>query len=103
MFQLQRNILATCPRVTRFKIDWGDGGETNDGENQPPSTNTGNESNQMGMDGDKHGISKEGTTEFNGTVLCGSTTDSNGMDLAAASKVFAAQSSAAVVEEPMQM
>ena len=21
--QLQRNILATCPRVTRFKIDWG--------------------------------------------------------------------------------
>ena len=103
MFQLQRNILATCPRVTRFKIDWGDGGETNDGENQPPSTNTGNESNQMGMDGDKHGISKEWTTEFNGTVLCGSTTDSNGMDLAAASKVFAAQSSAAVVEEPMQM
>jgi len=22
--KLQRNILATCPRVTRFKIDWGD-------------------------------------------------------------------------------
>lgn len=25
LLQLQRNILATCPRVTRFKIDWGGG------------------------------------------------------------------------------
>lgn len=46
-FQLQRNILATSPRVTRFKIDWGDG---EDGENVPPPTNTENESNQMAID-----------------------------------------------------
>ena len=32
-FQLQRNILATVPRVTRFKIDWGEG-QSN--ENKPP-------------------------------------------------------------------
>lgn len=27
--------MATCPRVTRFKIDWGDG-EGGNNENQPP-------------------------------------------------------------------
>ena len=40
--QLQRNILATCPRVTRFKIDWGDsGGASGSNENQPPVTEEG--------------------------------------------------------------
>lgn len=42
--QLQRNILATCPRVTRFKIDWDD---NPDSENIPPMQNTETESNQM--------------------------------------------------------
>ncbi|XP_064626786.1 histone chaperone ASF1-like [Lineus longissimus] len=42
--KLQRNILATCPRVTRFKIDWDDNNPN--GENIPPSTmNT--DSNQL--------------------------------------------------------
>jgi hypothetical protein len=45
--QLQRNILATCPRVTRFKIDWGDGEGS---ENVAPVNNTENESNQMAME-----------------------------------------------------
>ena len=100
-YQLQRNILATCPRVTRFKIDWGDGGEANDAENQPPTTNTGNESNQMAMDGDK--ICKDGNNiEFTGSVMCGSTTDSNGLDLASSSK-FATPSSSTAADEPMQM
>lgn len=46
--QLQRNILATCPRVTRFKIDWADM-ETGEGstENVAPPANTESESNQM--------------------------------------------------------
>jgi histone chaperone ASF1 len=34
--KLQRNILATCPRVTRFKIDWGDQEEC---ENLAPVSN----------------------------------------------------------------
>ncbi|XP_064605242.1 histone chaperone asf1b-B-like [Liolophura sinensis] len=42
--KLQRNILATNPRVTRFKIDWD--GNLGD-ENCPPSQNTESESNQM--------------------------------------------------------
>lgn len=42
--RLQRNILATSPRVTRFKIDWDD----NPGvENIPPSSSN-VDSNQMG-------------------------------------------------------
>jgi len=46
--QLQRNILATCPRVTRFKIDWADM-EVGEGssENVAPPANTESESNQM--------------------------------------------------------
>ncbi|GAB1601001.1 histone chaperone asf1b-B-like [Argonauta hians] len=43
--KLQRNILATCPRVTRFKIDWEDSHQ--DSENIPPLNNTDAESNQM--------------------------------------------------------
>lgn len=99
---MQRNILATCPRVTRFKIDWGDG---NDVENQPPASSTGNESNQMAIEGDAgKQVLKESVTGFTGNGLCGSAADSNGMDLAAAAKVFAAQNKAAAAsEEPMQM
>lgn len=36
LFQLQRNILGTQPRVTKFKIDWDD---AKDSENIPPSEN----------------------------------------------------------------
>lgn len=50
--KLQRNILATCPRVTRFKIDWGDGEGIATNENQPPAISFENaESNQMAVDG----------------------------------------------------
>lgn len=50
--KLQRNILATCPRVTRFKIDWADAemGEGCSSENVAPPLNTESESNQMMMD-----------------------------------------------------
>jgi histone chaperone ASF1 len=54
--KLQRNILATCPRVTRFKIDWGD----NEGnENVAPSMSTESESNQMAFDDQKPFSSKD--------------------------------------------
>lgn len=59
--KLQRNILATSPRVTRFKIDWGDG---EDGENVPPSGSTESESNQMASDGQATQM-KEELTEGN--------------------------------------
>ena len=59
---MTRNILATCPRVTRFRIDWNDNPGAEGGavagtsagtsgentENQPPPYNTESESNQMG-------------------------------------------------------
>lgn len=51
LLQLQRNILATCPRVTRFKIDWGD---TEASENVAPSMSTESESNQMLYDGEQN-------------------------------------------------
>lgn len=56
--QLQRNILATCPRVTRFKIDWADM-EVGEGssENVAPPANTESESNQM-MDSSEPMLSK---------------------------------------------
>ena len=106
--QLQRNILATCPRVTRFKIDWGSGDEVGS-ENVPPSTSTENESNQMAVDQQKGGVgtkeetmdaplhskldssgnlplagatsssSNGGGASFNGLLGCAATTtDSNG-------------------------
>lgn len=46
LFQVERNILATNPRVTRFKIDWDDTPGT-DSENVPPTNSTESESNQM--------------------------------------------------------
>lgn len=45
-----RNILATNPRVTRFKIDWDDTQALENGENVPPIQSTGSESNQMAVD-----------------------------------------------------
>ncbi|XP_062596688.1 histone chaperone asf1b-B-like [Saccostrea cucullata] len=44
--KVERNILATNPRVTRFKIDWDDTPAT-DSENVPPTNSTESESNQM--------------------------------------------------------
>ena len=51
--QVERNILATNPRVTRFKIDWDDTAEeaqAADSENVPPMQSTESESNQMAVD-----------------------------------------------------
>ena len=45
-----RNILATSPRVTRFKIDWDDTQVIENGENVPPVHSTGSESNQMAVE-----------------------------------------------------
>ena len=50
IFQLLRNILATSPRVTRFKIDWDDTQAVENGENVPPVHSTGSESNQMAVE-----------------------------------------------------
>lgn len=50
---MQRNILATNPRVTRFKIDW----EDNPGdENVAPLQNT--DSNQMSVVHDQNSMSE---------------------------------------------
>lgn len=50
--RLQRNILATNPRVTRFKIDWDD----NPGvENIPPPQSSNVDSNQMAASEDSVG------------------------------------------------
>ena len=58
VLQLQRNILATCPRVTRFKIDWADM-EMGEGscENVAPPANTESESNHM-MDSSEPVVNK---------------------------------------------
>ncbi|CAH1773610.1 unnamed protein product [Owenia fusiformis] len=47
--KLQRNILATDPRVTRFKIDWDDSGtsQQENAENNPPIRMPENESNLL--------------------------------------------------------
>lgn len=45
--KLVRNILATRPRVTRFKIDWDDNQSLENGENVPPAQSLESESNQM--------------------------------------------------------
>lgn len=50
--KLERSILATQPRVTRFKIDWDDNSSetVENGENIPPAQNPDPESNQMSID-----------------------------------------------------
>lgn len=44
--QLQRNILATSPRVTRFKIDWGESASENNLDSGLDSNQVGECSNQ---------------------------------------------------------
>lgn len=45
---LQRSILATCPRVTRFRIDWNDAGSAGENsENQAPPGSPQQQNNQM--------------------------------------------------------
>ncbi|KAJ8306440.1 hypothetical protein KUTeg_016985 [Tegillarca granosa] len=50
--KLERSILATQPRVTRFKIDWDDNSSetVENAENIPPAQNPDSESNQMSID-----------------------------------------------------
>lgn len=108
---MTRNILATCPRVTRFRIDWNDAADGQPGddhvavsdntENLPPPFHTESESNQMqlGIGGDSllrdssnsnQGLGFGGLTGAlpNGNaaaadkvVLNGSTTDGRNMDV----------------------
>ena len=114
---MTRNILATCPRVTRFRIDWNDtpteqGASGENTENQPPAYNTESESNQMGIElsggGDSLKSDKEGSNMgmTNGSlsdkvILNGSTTDGNNMDIGGAG--FAPKSSTDSREEPSAM
>jgi len=45
--KLQRNILATNPRVTKFKINWDNNPDSSENtENQPPSSDSNIQSNQ---------------------------------------------------------
>ncbi|KAL3869209.1 hypothetical protein ACJMK2_041919 [Sinanodonta woodiana] len=67
--KLQRNILATNPRVTRFKIDWDDSPQEND-ENVAPSRNTESESNQIVPEVNTDVIQKNNAlTESNGSAM----------------------------------
>ena len=78
---MTRNILATNPRVTRFKIDWDDN-QTENGENIPPESNLESESNQMCVDSAQ--ISKTLTEKQNQVVpevnINGSAMNSNSME-----------------------
>ena len=128
---MTRNILATCPRVTRFRIDWNDnpaegaagtsggaGGENT--ENQPPPYNTESESNQMGgmelggggdsLKGDKDSSSNmmppssmsNGFSSSEKVVLNGSTADGSNMDLGGGGG-FAPKTTTDSREEPSAM
>uniref|UniRef100_UPI00358EA922 histone chaperone ASF1-like n=1 Tax=Myxine glutinosa TaxID=7769 RepID=UPI00358EA922 len=62
--KLQRNILASNPRVTRFQINWDDGEKVSELENLPPGSTS-------------HGIASRGTqlprasqTESSGSMDC---------------------------------
>jgi hypothetical protein len=87
--QLQRNILATCPRVTRFKIDWADNemGESCSSENVAPPSNTESESNQMMMDSSDATSVKPAYSSVSGvredSLGCIGATTSNGVAAAA--------------------
>ena len=94
---MTRNILATCPRVTRFRIDWNDnpseqGTSGENTENHPPTYNTESESNQMGIEmsggGDSLKSDKEGSNMMPATnglsekvLVNGSTADGSNMDI----------------------
>ena len=76
-------MLASCPRVTRFKIDWDDSGEN--GENMPPPYNPETESNQMTVD--QQQVSKLGNVLAPAGAMGENTMDGSvsiDMDLAAA-------------------
>lgn len=105
--KLQRNILATCPRVTRFKIDWGD---HEDSENIPPMSNTENESNQMPVD--MESAQKPASTDRLEAAMKGQTSNGKGCsvgvilggsstDLGSSSALCASSNSAE--PEPMQI
>lgn len=76
--KLQRNILATCPRVTRFKIDWGDG-EGGSNENQPPVTTEGL-GDPMECGGSKQGLSENSNMDAPLKQLA-NTDNSNSMEV----------------------
>lgn len=86
--KLQRNLLATSPRVTRFRIDWNDG---ENGENVPPTGQPIEESNQMGFGSAADMMSKIAETSNSGlalsngnsskVVLSATSTDSNSMEV----------------------
>lgn len=105
--KLQRNILATCPRVTRFKIDWGDSGS----ENMPPPSNTENESNHMSTDqagpsSHKCALREEMLEKtLKGTTLPGHTGAEGALAFSTAPEIngFEMAAAQATVVEPMQM
>ena len=105
--QLQRNILATCPRVTRFKIDWGDGEDNI--ENMPPSTLEDNSASNHMMSMDYNSVGKslkddvaEALLKASAPLLGtnGGNSCSNGLDLLNGRMTSEIKSSGA---EPMQM
>lgn len=111
--KLQRNLLATCPRVTRFKIDWGEG---EDSENVPPASNTENESNQMTVEpsGDSRPTHKEetmdaplaGGSKTDGLVAAAAAAGGNSNGPVSAAPTQAAEipvNSGSSSAEPMQM
>ena len=104
-FQLQRNILATCPRVTRFKIDWGDGEENL--ENMPPSTLEHNAASNQMMSIDCNMVGKslsdvvaEASSKAPVLSANGSNSCSNGLELINNRMTAELKSR---VAEPMQM
>ncbi|KAK2179553.1 hypothetical protein NP493_483g01021 [Ridgeia piscesae] len=105
--KLQRNILATCPRVTRFKIDWGDGEDNI--ENMPPSTLEDNSASNHMMSVDYNSSGKGLKEDVTDTLSKGSApllsanggnSCSNGLDLLNGRMTAEIKSS---VAEPMQM
>ena len=85
--KLQRNVLATSPRVTRFKIDWGDNpcqeSEQNDtnGEQKPSETNGVNHStgNLLNSDSSQH-ISEDSVGPLK-PVICHDSNHSQSMEV----------------------
>jgi len=65
--QLQRNILATSPRVTRFKIDWGESASENNLDNpiQGESSSSQAKSEGSEMDIGTFNGQENGTTHHN--------------------------------------
>lgn len=103
--KLNRNILATCPRVTKFRIDWGDGEGTsadNAQENTPPEESTESVSNSLMTCGDSNMMPSKMQAEENVQMSISkpevNNMDSNSLNLT--DKVNGVQSNSA---EPMQV